>query len=108
MAALRLTIAGVAAPSVERAAPNAIDISSGPMRSRSCAVRRRHSMFFQKIANAGGPATANSAGAFAARGAAVAAIVRRVRIASSRRARSADASIAASSNAASVRSTHAA
>ena len=86
--------------------------AAGPMSSdRSCAVRRRQSMFFQKIATArGGPPTANSAQRRSlARGADVPTPDRarprahRIEVGS---ARSADASIAASSNAASVRNTH--
>ena len=79
---------------------------AGPMSRRSCAVRRRHRMFFQKIAIAGWPTASRpkrrlgGARRTSARRASGA-----TRIASMRRARSSDASSAASSNAASLRST---
>jgi hypothetical protein len=86
--------------------PRAIDITSGPMKTCNCTVRRRHSMFFQTMANAGCPADASRSVDVATRGGATAPPDRRARIASSRRARSIDASSAASSKAASVRRTH--
>ena len=52
----RAAIANTAArsaPAPDVAAPIAIAIVNGPMKTRSCAVRRKQSMFFQKIANAG-------------------------------------------------------